>query len=389
MAGSQSGHASSDTSLIGGVLLLFAAIAALIVANSGLSQWYADWLATPLTIGVEPFALTKKLVLWINDGLMAIFFLVVGLEIKREFLQGALRHRKSAVLPVVAALGGMVVPALIYASLNWDDPAALRGWAVPAATDIAFVVGILALLASRVPAALKAFLLAVAIIDDLGAIIIIAAFYTADINQQMLANAALSISALALLNRFRVMSVLPYLAVGAVLWFFVLKSGLHPTLAGVVTALMIPMYSGDADNHSPLRDLEHALQPWVAYLIVPIFAFANAGVDLSGVTLQSLAQPIPLGIATGLFFGKAIGVFGASQLAISSRLAELPRGTSRAQLFGAAVLAGIGFTMSLFIGMLAFPDPALAADLRLGVLSGSLASAIVGALVLYLSGKRP
>lgn len=386
MANTGSGNSTSDTSLYGGLLLVTAAAAALVVANSGASGVYYDWLAMPVTIGVEPFALTKKLLLWINDGLMAIFFLVVGLEIKREFLQGALSHRKSAMLPLAAALGGMIVPALIYASFNWNDPIALRGWAIPAATDIAFVVGILALLASRVPPALKAFLLAVAIIDDLGAIIIIALFYTADLNAQMLAIAAIGVSAMAILNRMNVTSLVPYLTLGAVVWFFVLKSGIHPTLAGVATALMIPMQSGKADNHSPLRDLEHALHPWVAFGIIPIFAFANAGVDLSGVTLQSLAGAIPLGIAAGLFFGKAIGVFGASKLAIASGIAEMPRGASSVQLFGAAVLAGIGFTMSLFIGMLAFPDPALAADLRLGVLSGSILSALAGAAILYRVG---
>ncbi len=385
MTGHQKPTTELDSALVGGLLLLAATVLAMVIANSALSQTYVDALAAPFTIGLAPIALTKTVLHWINDGLMAVFFLVVGLEIKREALQGALSRAKSAALPVIAAVGGMAVPAIIYSFFNWNDPVAIRGWAIPSATDIAFVVGVMAILGSRVPNGLKAFLLALAIIDDLGAIIIIALFYTSDVALGALGLAGLGVLALTALNRIGVSQVWPYLLVGAVTWYFVLKSGVHPTLAGVATALAIPLKAGDGDARSPLRDLEHALQPWVSFAIVPLFAFANAGVSLSGVTFQSLTNPIPLGIALGLFVGKMIGVFGFSKIAILAGLGEMPRATTNTQLFGASVLAGIGFTMSLFIGMLAFTDAALADDLRIGVLTGSIVSALFGYAVLSMA----
>lgn len=388
MSGDQKRTTELDSALIGGIFLLIATVFALVVANSGFSQTYNDALASTLTVGVAPLALTKTVLHWINDGLMAIFFLIVGLEIKREVYQGALARFKSAALPVVAAVGGMLVPALIYAGINWNDSAALRGWAIPAATDIAFVVGVMAVLGSRVPNGLKAFLLALAIIDDLGAIIIIALFYTGDVAIAALGLAAVGLAGLFALNRAGFTRIWPYLLVGAFTWVCVLKSGVHPTLAGVATAIAIPLGGASDEDGSPLRDLEHALQPWVSFAIVPLFAFANAGVSLTGVTFDSLLQPIPLGIALGLFFGKMIGVFGFSKLAIAFGLGEMPRGTTNVQLFGAALLAGIGFTMSLFIGMLAFPDPSLADDLRIGVLTGSIVSAVVGFIILRTAKSR-
>lgn len=385
MASEDKNSPALDSALIGGLLLLAATILALVTANSSASQSYFDALQIPLTVGLAPMALTKPVLLWINDALMAIFFLVVGLEIKREAYQGALSRVKSALLPVIAAAGGMLVPALIYSAINWGDSAALRGWAIPSATDIAFVVGVLAMLGSRIPNGLKAFLLALAIIDDLGAIVIIALFYTSQVSVGALALAAIGLVALLALNRGGIKRIWPYLLTGVFVWVCVLKSGVHPTLAGVATALAIPLRGAGDDTRSPLRDLEHALQPWVSFAIVPIFAFANAGVSLQGVTFNSLLMPIPLGIALGLFIGKMIGVFGFSKVAIASGLGEMPRGTSNAQLFGAAVLAGIGFTMSLFIGNLAFPDPALGDELRIGVLSGSIVSAIVGFAILRVA----
>lgn len=371
-----------DPAVLSGLVLIAATILALVVANSTYSQTYFEALQVPQTIGVAPLALTKTLSHWINDGLMAIFFLLVGAEIKREFVKGALSDRRSATLPIVAAIGGMLVPALIYAAFNWNDPVALRGWAIPAATDIAFVVGVMALLATRVPPALKAFLLALAIIDDLGAIIIIAIFYTSNLSLEALGVALAGIAVLIAMNRFGVWSIWPYLIVGFIIWLGVLKSGVHATLAGVFTALCIPTTPDPKDHDNPLEHLEHALAPWVGFLIVPIFAFANAGVSLSGVSPADILTPIPLGIALGLFVGKMVGVYGASRLAIASGLGAMPVGATRLQLLGAAVLAGIGFTMSLFIGMLAFPDPSFGDELRIGVLVGSTISAIVGYIIL-------
>ena len=365
-----------------GILVMSAAVLALIVDNSPLSTLYGALLDTPVALRIGAFSLDKTLLAFINDGLMAVFFLLIGLEIKREIISGELATREQALLPVLAAVGGMVVPALIYVAINRGDAAALRGWAIPAATDIAFALGVLALLGRRVPASLKVFLLALAIIDDLGAIIIIAIFYTADLSVSALAMAAAGMVALALLNRAGVTRIAPYIITGVVVWVFVLKSGVHATLAGVVVGLAIPNAGGTGEEGSPLHRLEEMLHPWVAFGILPVFAFANAGVSLSGVTFAHLYQPIPLGIMLGLLIGKPGGIFGATWAAVRSGICRMPEGATWAQVLGVAMLGGIGFTMSLFIGMLAFPDPAQAAAIRIGVLGGSVAAAVFGFAVL-------
>ena len=370
------------------IVLLAAAILALLVSNSPLSARYDALLHSHLTVGVAPLALSKTLLHWINDGLMAIFFFLVGLEIKREFLAGALASRKSAALPLIAAVGGMVVPALIYVIVNWDNSIALAGWAIPAATDIAFALGVMAVLGSRVPPALKIFLLALAIIDDLGAILIIAIFYTSDLSINALMLALAGIAFLAYLNSARVGAIWPYVLTGLFVWVCVLQSGVHATLAGVATALAIPLKAGSEGHEGPLEKLEHRLSPWVSFGVLPIFAFANAGVSLAGVTPAQLFDTVPLGIILGLLIGKPIGIYGFSRAAIAAGVAQMPAQTNRAQLFGAAILGGIGFTMSLFIGMLAFSDPALATELRLGVLTGSILAAVAGYLVLAANPAR-
>ena len=370
---------------------MLAALLALLVANSGIAPAYFDALGAKLGFSLGPVVLKESVLHWINDGLMAVFFLLVGLEIKREVLDGQLRGASRIVLPGIAALGGMIMPALIYVLINLGSPGTLRGWAIPAATDIAFALGILALLGSRVPTSLKIFLTALAILDDLGAIIIIALFYTSQLNLFALGMAAALLAILFCLNRAGVLRLTPYLLLGAVLWYFVLKSGVHATLAGVALALAIPLRpqnQGAPAAHSPLHALEHALHKPVALLIVPIFGFANAGVSFAGMGLDSLAQPVPLGVALGLFLGKQLGVFGFAWLAIKAGVATLPRHASYAQLYGVALLCGIGFTMSLFIGALAFTDPAAVDATKLGVLTGSLASAIVGFALLRASGAR-
>jgi NhaA family Na+:H+ antiporter len=375
---------------LGGYVLMLAAAAALVIANSPLAPHYFDVLGTKLGFQAGPVSLKESVLHWINDGLMAVFFLLVGLEIKREVLDGQLRGVSRIVLPGIAALGGMAMPALIYVLINLGSPDTLRGWAIPAATDIAFALGILALLGSRVPTSLKIFLTALAILDDLGAIVIIALFYTSELNLFALAMAGALLACLFCLNRAGVLRLTPYLLIGAVLWFFVLKSGVHATLAGVALALSIPLRpqnQGHAGAHSPLHALEHALHKPVALLIVPLFGFANAGVSFAGMGLSSLAQPVPLGVALGLFLGKQLGVFGFAWLAIKSGMASLPRHASFTQLYGVALLCGIGFTMSLFIGALAFTDPAAIDATKIGVLTGSVASAVVGFLLLRASGK--
>ncbi|MGY4829639.1 Na+/H+ antiporter NhaA [Sphaerotilaceae bacterium SBD11-9] len=373
----------------GGIVLAVATVLALVVSNSPWGDSYEAFRNIPgeVRIGHDWLVLSKPLILWVNDLWMAVFFLLVGLEIKRELLAGELSTPRQALLPAVAALGGMVVPACIYALLNLHDPVALRGWAIPAATDIAFALGILMLLGSRVPAALKIFLTAVAIIDDLGAIVVIALFYTANLSWAMLAIALAGCATLFALNRLRVMSVLPYLVVGAVIWVCVLKSGVHATLAGVATAFAIPM--GD-DEHTPLETLEHVLHPWVAFVVLPMFAFANAGVSLQGITLDTLTQTVPLGIAAGLVLGKAVGVFGSSLLLTRFAGAELPDGANRWQFFAVCVLCGVGFTMSLFIGGLAFEGQAAGygTQVKLGVLGGSLVSGVLGTVILVLAERR-
>jgi NhaA family Na+:H+ antiporter len=374
----------------GGVILLIAAVFALILANSPLASLYGALLDTPVSIRIGALELDKNLLHWINDGLMAIFFFHVGLEIKRELVEGELSSFRQASLPAIGALGGMIVPALIYVALNFNDAKALHGWAIPTATDIAFAVGILALVGSRIPPALKIFLLALAIIDDLGAIIIIAFFYTSNLSLLALSFAGAGIAILFLLNRYSVTRTAAYVLAGILVWFCVLKSGVHATLAGVITALAVPLRAYDPTGRMTggepfAAKLQEALHPWVNFGVLPAFAFANAGVSLSGMTLAGLSAPIPLGIALGLLIGKPIGVFLFSRSAIALGIGSIPEGASWIQLFGVSILAGIGFTMSLFIGMLAFPEPAYAADIRIGVLMGSVTSAILGYLVLSRS----
>ncbi len=367
----------------GGVVLMAAAATALVLDNSPLSWLYDMLLSTPVVLQIGALGIDKPLLLWINDGLMAIFFFLVGLEIKREIVEGRLSTVRTAALPVVAAVGGMAIPALIYVLLNSGDPAALRGWAIPAATDIAFALGVLALLGSRVPPALKVFLLALAIIDDLGAIVIIALFYTSDLSVGALGIAFGGAALLAWMNARGIQKTAPYLLVGLVIWVCVLKSGVHATLAGVLVALFIPINKGAPRSQiSPLVRLEHGLAPWVAFGVMPIFAFANAGVSLSGLSFADLLSGIPLGIAAGLFVGKQIGIFAFVWAAVKLGVARMPEGTTWLQIYGVSLLAGIGFTMSLFIGTLAFAAPESAAAVRIGVLAGSTLSAILGYAVL-------
>jgi NhaA family Na+:H+ antiporter len=373
----------------GGMVLLAAAIAALLVANTPLAWLYDQFLDTPVAVRVGPLALDKPLLLWINDGLMAVFFFLIGLEIKRELLRGELSTIGQAMLPAIAAIGGLVVPAAIYASLNAGDAVALRGWAIPSATDIAFAVGVLALLGDRVPASLKIFLLALAILDDLGAILIIAAFYTSDLYWLALLLAAAGVALLWLLNAGGVTRFAPYLLIGIFIWVCVLKSGVHATLAGVIVGLAIPLTNDTPDRPSLLEQLEESLHPWVAFGVVPLFAFANAGVSLQGLSLARVLDAVPLGIALGLFIGKPVGIFGATWAAVRAGLAPQPQGARWVQVLGVGMLGGIGFTMSLFIGMLAFSDSTHATQLRLGVLFGSLLSAMAGYAVLRLSAPAP
>lgn len=365
----------------GGIVLMVAAAIALGVANSPLADTYFTSLHAEfagLSVGH-----------WINDGLMALFFLLVGLEIKREMAVGQLARWGDRALPGLAALGGMAVPALLYALVNRQDPQTLSGWAIPAATDIAFALGVLSLLGSRVPASLKVFLSALAILDDLGAVLIIALFYTSELASSMLLAAAGLIAVLFVLNRLGVTALAPYLLVGALLWFCLLHSGIHATLAGVILALFIPLGDTAAEDASPLLRLESALHPWVAFLIVPLFGFANAGVSLAGMTPDKLLEPVPLGVTLGLFLGKQLGIGALALLAIRSGLARLPEGASLLQLYGVALLCGIGFTMSLFIGALAFPGaPFLVDEVKVGVLLGSLLSALAGIAVLLVAARR-
>ena len=361
-----------------GLLLIAGAILALIINNSPLSWLYSGLLDTPVVAQIGALKIAKPLLLWINDGLMALFFLLIGLEVKREVLDGQLSKPSQIVLPGAAAIGGMVVPALIYWFLNRDNPPALNGWAIPTATDIAFALGVLALLGKRVPVSLKLFLMTLAIIDDLGAIIIIAIFYSGALSTLSLALAAACIAALIGMNRAGVVKLGPYMIIGLILWVCVLKSGVHATLAGVTLAFCIPLRTKNAEP-SPLQTLEHALHPWVAYGILPLFAFANAGLSLSGVTLESFTHDVPMGIAVGLLLGKTIGVFGLTWLAVKIGIAALPQGANWGQVLGVAILCGIGFTMSLFIGSLAFNDaPLLYTESVIGVLMASVAAAVLG-----------
>lgn len=370
----------------GGIVLMIAAFAALVVANSGLAGWYSALLGTEIAVTVGGGGIEKPALLWINDGLMALFFLLVGLEVKREVLTGQLSSWKQSALPLFAALGGMVFPALVFLGINWNTPENLNGWAIPAATDIAFALGILALLGSRVPVALKALLLAIAVIDDIGAIVVIALFYTPGVETTMLLGAAATFLAMLAIGRARIGSKLPYVILGVVLWYFVLKSGVHATLAGVAMAMTIPLTTRGGEGL--LEDMEHDLHPWVAFLVVPIFAFANAGVGLLDIELSALFAPLPLGIALGLLIGKQLGIVGFAWLTTKTGIATLPEGVSWMQMWGLSLIAGIGFTMSLFIGNLAFTSPEQIAAVKLGVLSGSLISALAGVLILRKAAKR-
>ena len=367
-----------------GILLFLAAVLAMIVANSPLAPWYGQFLDLPVAVRIGPLEIAKPLLLWINDGLMAVFFLLVGLELKREVLEGELADPRQVALPAIAAIGGMIVPALVYCAFNSGDPVALRGWAIPAATDIAFALGILALLGSRVPLALKVFLVSIAIFDDLGAIVIIALFYTQDLSMLALGISLACLPLLLLLNRCNVTTFTPYMLIGLLMWTALLKSGIHATLAGVVLALFVPMRDRKAPESSPLRRLEHDLHTGVAFGILPLFAFASAGISFAGVGLQALTHPVALGVAGGLLIGKPLGVYGASLLGLKLGIGRLPESVDRRALFGVAVLCGIGFTMSLFIGSLAFPEDAhaeLFAE-RFGIVAGSLVSGLIGFVLL-------
>lgn len=372
-----------ESEAAGGLILMAVAAIAIVVANSPLAEAYFAMLHLSFA-GLDVLH-------WINDGLMATFFLLVGLEIKRELIDGELSTWPRRILPGAAAAGGMIVPAIVYLAIQRGDPTTVHGWAIPAATDIAFALGVLTLLGSRVPVSLKVFLTALAIIDDLGAVIIIALFYTSGIALWALGGALGALVVLIVFNRLKVTALAAYLLVGGVMWWLVLKSGVHATLAGVALALTIPLRptpGAPEDETSPLHRLEHAIQPWVAFLVVPIFGFANAGVSFAGVTPAALIAPVPLGVAAGLFFGKQLGVFGSAWLLIRTGLVDFPANANLRQLYGVAVLCGIGFTMSLFIGLLAFDSPALQDATKLGVLLGSTLSAAAGWLILRSGDRR-
>lgn len=377
----------------GGILLVLASALALIVANTSLYPYYYDFLhGIQFRIGFsgqggDDFEIRKDLLHWINDGMMAIFFLLVGLEIKRELIAGELSNRAKATLPFLAAIGGMAVPAGIYYFINQSNPQGLPGWAIPCATDIAFALGVLSILGSRVPVALKILLTAIAIIDDLGAIVIIALFYTADIHTNALIFGIVPIIGLFMLNRFQVASRAPYILLGLVLWAAVLQSGVHATMAGVITALFIPLTVPN-ERRAPAQRLEHDLHPWVAFLILPVFGFANAGVPFEGMGFSSLLQPVTLGIIAGLVIGKQVGIFATMWLAIKTGFCQKPEGTTWVHLYGVSILCGIGFTMSLFIGGLAFQGDEMQASVRLGVLVGSLISAVSAYIIFVATSKK-
>jgi len=373
----------------GGIILMAAAALALLAANTGAAGLYAYFIDTPVEVRVGALLIAKPLFLWVNDGLMAIFFFLVGLELKREFMEGELSRPANVLLPALGAVGGMVVPVGVFVFMNRGDAVAMQGWAIPAATDIAFALGILTLLGSRVPVSLKVFLVSLAIFDDLGAIVIIAIFYSGDLSTEALAVALVCLAALTLMNRRNVMSISSYVLVGIIMWIAVLKSGVHATLAGVALAAFIPMRDPNNAGHSPLRELEHDLHQVVAFAVLPLFAFVNSGIDLSGVGIDTLMHPVPLGIAAGLFAGKQIGIFLLCFIAIKLGIARLPDGANWGGLYGVSILCGVGFTMSLFVGSLAFEntvlDPEMVFDERLGIILGSLLSGIMGYIVLYLT----
>ena len=371
----------------GGIFLGVSAILALLMQNSSLDTLYNSFLEVPVVLQIGTFLIQKPLLLWINDGLMAIFFLLIGLEIKREMMEGQLSSREQFALPAFGALGGMLAPAVIYIVFNSQDAVALKGWAIPAATDIAFALGVITLLGKRVPESLKIALVAIAILDDLAAILIIAVFYTDTLSLLSLLGGLCAIGILALLNKKNIQNLAPYILTGIVLWACVLKSGVHATLAGVVLAFFIPLKAKNKTTPSPSKALEHSLHPWVVYGVLPLFAFSNAGVSLTGLTLDALFHPITLGIFCGLFFGKQIGIMFFTKMGVLVNLFKLPQGTSWIQYYGMTLLTGIGFTMSLFIGTLAFADPEHQRYVRLGVLSGSILSGLVGFLILRFYQK--
>ena len=371
-----------------GLVLLFAAIVALVISNSALAELYFTTLNKYLFIGINNFGLKLSVIHWINDALMAIFFFFVTLEIKREFLQGELSNIKQALLPIIAAVGGMLVPALIYVFINFGDSETLNGWAIPSATDIAFSLGVLSLLGKRVPLSLKVFLTALAIIDDLGAIVIIALFYSGDLSIKYLTLMLLAFIILLVINKFNIKKFLPYLIIGIFLWDFTHNSGIHATIAGVLLAMTIPHRKKEKD-FSLLLKIEHAISPYVAFGIMPLFAFANAGVSLEGLSFASLLNKVPLGILLGLFVGKQLGVFVFSYVSIKLKIAQMPNNSNWIKLYGVGILTGIGFTMSLFVGNLAFVDNIQYMDgVKIGVLTGSLLSTLIGYFLLLLSVKK-
>lgn len=377
------------TEAAGGVLLLCMGVLAMVLANTELAPLYFSLLELPAGVSFGSMRLEKALLHWINDGLMALFFLLIGLEVKRELLEGELSRPGQALLPLAGAVGGVVAPALIFLLFNHGTPA-LRGWAVPTATDIAFSLGIVALFGKRLPMPLKVFLMTLAVVDDLAAVLIIALIYTANISLSMMLSACGVTAVLILLNYIRVIRLTPYLVLGILLWFFVLKSGVHATIAGVILGLCIPLRCGRGED-SPLHVLQHWLHPWIAFGVMPIFALANAGIPLQGLSWQDILHPLTLGVALGLFAGKQLGIFAACRLVISLKLAHKMHGCSWLAWYGVCIIAGVGFTMSLFIGMLAFSSPADAMQLlhtRLGVMTGSLLSAIVGYIVLLFALRR-
>ena len=371
----------------GGILLVFAALFAIVMANTPLSGVYNSFLQLPVSVTAGAFMIDKPLLLWINDGLMAVFFFLIGLEVKRELIDGHLSSKDQIILPAVAAIAGIVVPALIYAWLNIGQEVAIRGWAIPAATDIAFALGVFSLFGKRLPLSLKLFLLSVAIFDDIAAIAIIALFYSQDLSIYSLAIASAGLIVLFALNRLKVPYQSIYILVGVIVWAAVLKSGVHATLAGFAVAWFIPLRVKNEQGHSVLKQLEHGLQPWVAFFILPLFAFSNAGISLEGLGLESLMNPVTLGIMLGLFVGKQVGIFGACWLAVKAGIAKLPTDTNWQQLYGVALLCGIGFTMSLFIGSLAFEqqDAEYLNNVKVGVLAGSLLSALFGSYIISKS----
>lgn len=368
----------------GGILLIIAALIALVMANTPLSAVYQSFLDIPVAVKFSALEIDKPLLLWINDALMAIFFLVVGLEVKRELITGSLAGRDKAMFPAIAALGGMIAPALVYLLFNGGDAAAAQGWAIPAATDIAFALGVMALLGKRVPTELKVFLLALAIIDDLGVIVIIALFYTKTVSLTALLLAALMVVVLCVMNWRNVSNTAAYMIAGLILWVCILKSGVHATLAGVIVGFLIPLHSKDGE-HSPSEELEHVLHPWVAFLILPLFAFANAGVSVQGISFDALMGTLPLGILLGLFVGKPLGIFTACLISVKLGFAKLPERITLNQIFAVSVLCGIGFTMSIFIAGLAFTGlpEAFNTYSKLGILIGSTMAAVTGLFLLH------